>query len=197
MAVLERTYNIPLRREYLKVPKYRRAKKAIGAVRVFLTKHMKSETILIGPKLNMAIWTNGIKNPPHHVKVNVIKDDSGEVRAELFGFEFKRKEKKERVEKKSGLAGKLQEKLDGTKDEKPAEVKRKEKADKKEESSGKVEENPVEAKKEVPKEKVEEKPKVAETKPVETKTEVQSLAEPKKEEAKKEDNKESSEPKSE
>ena len=38
--VLERTYNVPLRKEWLKVPKYKRAKKAVTALRQFLVKHM-------------------------------------------------------------------------------------------------------------------------------------------------------------
>jgi ribosomal protein L31E len=37
--VLERTYNVPLRREYLKVPRYRRAKKAVTALKEFVSKH--------------------------------------------------------------------------------------------------------------------------------------------------------------
>jgi ribosomal protein L31E len=110
---LERTYTIPLRKEFQKAPKYRRAKKAVNALRAFVAKHMKCENVLIGPRLNLKLWERGIKNPPHHVKVNAVKDDKGEsVRVELFGFEFKAKEKKEQKEKPApGLAGKLQEKL--------------------------------------------------------------------------------------
>ena len=144
--VVERTYNIPLRREFLKAPKYRRAKKAISAVRSFLVKHMKSDDVLLGPKLNMTIWANGIRNPPHHVKVTVIKDDKGAVRAELFGFDFKKKEKQEKEVKKAGLAGKLQEKLDGSSKPKAAEAKRKEKAEKAVEVKSEVKEKVAEVK---------------------------------------------------
>ncbi|MBN1544290.1 60S ribosomal protein L31 [Candidatus Woesearchaeota archaeon] len=113
MATTERTYTIPLRKEYMKAPMYRRAKKAVNAVRTFMKKHMKCETILIGPKLNLKIWEHGIKNPPHRVKVTAVKDDKEDTaRVELFGFEFKPKEKKEKKEKKpAGIAGKIQEKL--------------------------------------------------------------------------------------
>ena len=85
MATLERTYNVPLRKQFLKVPRYQRAKKAVTALRQFLAKHMKSDTILIGRHLNMKIWSRGIKNPPHHVSVNAVKDDKGTVMAELVG----------------------------------------------------------------------------------------------------------------
>jgi len=132
MAIIERIYNIPLRREYQKAPMYRRAKKAVIALREFVVKNMKSDDVLIGPKLNLKIWERGITNPPHHVKVTAIKDDKGQVRVELFGFEFKPKEKKEKKEKKAtGLAGKLQEKLGTTKEEKKEEPKEEVKSEKK------------------------------------------------------------------
>lgn len=83
-AVIERVYNVPLRKEYMKVPMYQRAKKAGKALKQFLQQHMKTEMVLIGPKLNEAIWKHGIRNPPHHVKVTVTKDKEGVARAELF-----------------------------------------------------------------------------------------------------------------
>lgn len=82
-TVLERVYVIPLRRETLKAPAYRKAKKAVTAVREFILRHMKSDNISIGKYLNLKIWEHGIKNPPHHVKVNAIKDDKGKVTVEL------------------------------------------------------------------------------------------------------------------
>ncbi|MFH1510663.1 MAG: 50S ribosomal protein L31e [Candidatus Woesearchaeota archaeon] len=97
--VLERTYNIPLRKEYLKAPKYRRAKKAINAAREFLIRHMKSKNIKLGDELNKKIWSCGIKNPPHHIKVAAIKYDDGTVKAELVGFPIE-KPKEKQPEKK-------------------------------------------------------------------------------------------------
>ena len=85
MAKIERTYNIPLRKEWLKVPRYKRTNKAVVALKAFLLRHMKSSEIKIGPYLNKRMWEHGIKNPPHHVKVNVVKDEKGIVTAELFG----------------------------------------------------------------------------------------------------------------
>ena len=103
--VIERTYNIPLRREWLKVPKYKRAKKAVIAVKQFLAKHMHQEDlskIKLGKHINLYTWENGIKNPPHHIKVNVKKTDDEVVYAELFGYELKIPEEKEtkKAEKK-------------------------------------------------------------------------------------------------
>ena len=59
---MERTYNIPLRKEYQKVAKHKRSKKAVTALKQFLSKHMKSETVKIGRNLNEFIWEKGIKN---------------------------------------------------------------------------------------------------------------------------------------
>lgn len=84
-VVLERAYNVPLRKAWHKSPDYKRAKKAGSALRIFLERHMKSSDIRIGKFLNKEIWKHGIKNPPHHVKVNVKKDDKDVVTAELAG----------------------------------------------------------------------------------------------------------------
>ena len=95
-TTVERVYNVPLRKEFLKVPRWKRTKKAVAALRQFLSRHMKSEDVRISKELNEKLWDNGIKNPPHHVKVTVKKDDKGVVRAELFG---EKKEAKSTVKK--------------------------------------------------------------------------------------------------
>ncbi|RMF55840.1 hypothetical protein D6745_00995 [Candidatus Woesearchaeota archaeon] len=130
VKMAEKTFNIPLRKEFQKSPKYKRAKKAVSAVRMFLRRHMKSENIKIGPHLNEALWKHGIKNPPHHVKVNALKTEDNVVKVELVGFpiEEKKEEDKKKKEKKkeSGLEGAVKE------PEKPAE-----KTPEKKEESGK------------------------------------------------------------
>jgi large subunit ribosomal protein L31e len=117
---MERTYIIPLRKEWLKVPKHRRAKKAINAARQFLQKHMSTENVKLGRHLNMAMWQNGMRNPPHKIEVHVemVKDSEGDYAyAELAG---KDKEilKQIKVEKKEGLAGKLDDFVTGGNKEK-------------------------------------------------------------------------------
>ena len=96
---MERTYTIPLRREWLKAPRYKRAKRAVNALRRFLQRHMKSEDVRLGTNLNLEIWKHGIKNPPGKVRVNVSKDDKGVVRAELFGAPEEEKTEKQEVKK--------------------------------------------------------------------------------------------------
>lgn len=97
-TTLERVYNIPLRKEVQKAPKYKLAKKAISAIRKFVERHMKSGNIKIGKYLNDSIWEHGIKNVPHHIKVNCSKDEKGVVNVELFGAP--KEEAKKALEKK-------------------------------------------------------------------------------------------------
>jgi len=84
---LEREYIIPLKRSVLKVPKYKRAKKAIKTIKEFLAKHMKVENrdlkkVKIDKYLNNEVWFRGIKKPANKIKVKVVKKD-GIVYAEL------------------------------------------------------------------------------------------------------------------
>ncbi len=113
----ERTYIIPLRKEWLKVARYRRSKKAVSAVRSFIKKHMKNDDVRIGRHLNMKLWSRGMKKPPHKVAVKavMIEDkDSKYVKVELVGAP----EEKPVEKKKKGLAERLKERVTG-KEEKP------------------------------------------------------------------------------
>ncbi|MBL7055329.1 60S ribosomal protein L31 [Candidatus Woesearchaeota archaeon] len=89
--VLERTYNVPLRKEFLKAPNWNRTPKAVRALKQFIVKHMKSEDVSIGRYANELLWKKGIKSPPHHIKVNVTKDNKGKVVAELVELPGKAK----------------------------------------------------------------------------------------------------------
>ncbi len=104
MAELERTYTIPLRKEWLKAPRYRRAKRTVAAVREFLTRHMKPTELKLGRYLNLEIWKHGMRNPPPRIRVTAKKDDKGVVTAELLGAPVekpseKKEEKKVEVKK--------------------------------------------------------------------------------------------------
>lgn len=162
---LERTYTIPLRKEWLKSPKYKRAKKAVNTVKSFLKRHMKAEekNIRIGKHLNLALWEHGIKNPPHKIRITAVKDDAGVVRAEIVGApkeEIPAPEKK--PEKKKEEAPKAPEKKPAEEKkekpvaekktlEKPVEKKAGKKAEKKEEKPEAATEKTLPAKKEEPK----------------------------------------------
>lgn len=89
MTEIKRTYNIPLRREFQKAPKYRRAKKAMTALKEFVSKHMKSDDIVVMMEVNELLWKNGIKNPPHHIKADLLKTEDGKVYVQISGLEIK------------------------------------------------------------------------------------------------------------
>lgn len=90
---VERSYTIPLRKEFLKVPRYKRAKKAVTAVKEFLVKHMKSDNVKVGTSINEKVWENGMRNPPSKVRIQVEKSAEGEVTAELFGTKAEKPKK--------------------------------------------------------------------------------------------------------
>jgi len=106
MTDLERKYIIPLRKEWLKVPRYKRSKKSIIAIREFCKKHMKSDDVKIGKNLNLLVWSRGMKNPPHKVEVDCLRKTNEKIcHVELTGYDLvakvKKEDKKEKVKKKS------------------------------------------------------------------------------------------------
>lgn len=117
MAELERKYIIPLRLECHKVPKYKRTKKAIRAIKEFLQQHMKIEDVKIGKYLNQAIWARGMKKPPHKVEVTAkkIEDKEGNyVTVELVNAP--KEEPKPEAKKKGKLAEKVKDILKAPED---------------------------------------------------------------------------------
>lgn len=75
---LQREYVVPMRRGFLKVPCYRKAKKAVLVLKQFIAKNMKVENrdiskVKVDNYLNNEIWSRGIKNPLHKVKVKATK----------------------------------------------------------------------------------------------------------------------------
>ncbi len=100
---IEREYIIPLRHRWKIVPRYKRANKAVKAVKEFLVRHMKIrdrdlDKIKVDKYLNEVIWSKGIKNPPARIKVRAIKD--GEiVRVEAVEMPENMKFKKLREER--------------------------------------------------------------------------------------------------
>ncbi|GEM_PF-2118120 len=101
----DRTYTINLRREFLKKPHYKRAKKSVTAIREFLFQHVKPKEVKIGQNLNRKILERGKSNPPSKVKVKVsVENDIAYV--ELPEFEFAKPKPKEE-EKKTTIVDKI------------------------------------------------------------------------------------------
>jgi len=131
--MFEREYIVPLRRAWQKVQRYRRAKKALRALKEFIARHMKVydrdlRKIKVDTYLNNEIWFKGIKKPLNKIKVKAIKYEDGTVAVKLvqlpkhIEFELARKAKKEaeRLTKSKAEAKeeKVEEKKEETKDTK-------------------------------------------------------------------------------
>ena len=102
---LEREYIVPLRKEWLKVPEYKRANKAVKALKGFIAKHMKIydrglRKIKVDNLVNNEIRFRGMKKPPAKIKVKVKKYDNDIVRVELVDIPVHVKFAKIREEKK-------------------------------------------------------------------------------------------------
>jgi large subunit ribosomal protein L31e len=103
--VLEREYIVPLRKGWLKVPKYKRGKKAVKTLKEFLARHMKVydrdlRKIKVDIDLNNEIRFRGMKKPPAKIKVKAVKYDNGIVRVEIVDIPEHIKFKRLREEKK-------------------------------------------------------------------------------------------------
>jgi large subunit ribosomal protein L31e len=83
--VEKRSYTVPLRRGFQKTERHQRAKKAVSVLRAFLKRHMKTDEVKLGRKLNESLWARGIRKPPARVKIVVEKNDEGVAWAELEG----------------------------------------------------------------------------------------------------------------
>ena len=137
---IEREYVIPLRREWMKVPRYKRTARGVKAVKKFVARHMgirdrDLNKIKLDVYLNNEIWFRGGKKPPSKIKVKAVKEENI-VRVELveaperIKFLKARDEKrhkkivKEKVEEKKESG--LEEKIEKTEGEKTEEEKKEE-----------------------------------------------------------------------
>ncbi len=93
----ERLLTVPLRREWLKAPLNRRARRSITAIRAHLSRHMKvpGADIRISAKLNDSIWIRGAGKPPPKIRLKASLDAStGLLYARLPDEEAPKAEKK-------------------------------------------------------------------------------------------------------
>ncbi len=131
---IEREYIVPLRKGFLNVPHYRRAKKAVKTLKEFMVRHMKirdgdTRKVKVNIHLNNEIWFRGIRKPLNKIKVKAKKiEDIVYVELadipEVVKFKIAREEKR-----KSSVGKKKEKKKEETKKEK-VEEKEDEKAEK-------------------------------------------------------------------
>lgn len=119
ITMTEKTFNIPLRKAFLRGPFTTRTNKAVREVKRFMKRHMKSDNIKIGKALNEELWKNGIKNPPHHVKVTAIKDKDN-VLVEKFGVKIEIEKPKKKKDADNTPVGTIKQALEERKEKKEA-----------------------------------------------------------------------------
>ena len=147
-AELEREYIVPMRKGFMNVPHYRRAKKAVKTLKEFMVRHMNIRDgdlrkVKVDIHLNNEIWFRGIKKPLSKIKVRAKKvDDIVYVTlsepADYVKFKMAREAKAVAEAKvvgdKKQMTGKTKEKVDADKDKDGVDDKVEEKEDVKSEA---------------------------------------------------------------
>lgn len=175
---LEREYVVPLRRGFMNVPHYRRAKKAVRILKEFMVRHMNvrdgdTRNIKVDIHLNNEIWFRGIKKPLNKVKVKAKKiGDLVYVTlsdpADYVKFKMAREERAAAKAEVAGgrkqVAGKAKEKVNDDKDKDGVSDVKEESEDAKSEAEKDAKAAKVETKTEKHTAKGEHKQKIASTK---------------------------------
>ena len=91
---IERVYTIPLTITR-KVPKTKRAPRAIKEIKAFIEQHMAEDVpvddeekgekkgVWLDSKLNEMIWSRGIEKPPRKIRVKAIRFEDGLIEVSL------------------------------------------------------------------------------------------------------------------
>lgn len=106
----EKIFTIPLRDVFEK-PRTKRAELAIGEIKGFLVRHMKTEEVRIGESINKEVWKKGMQKPPRRVRIHAVKEENI-VYTELLGVDIKtpsKEETKKKEEKKKEKKEKIKE----------------------------------------------------------------------------------------
>jgi large subunit ribosomal protein L31e len=96
---MEKIFTIPLRRDFLKAPKWKRTNRSVRTVKDFLKRHMKVEEVKLNAELNEALWEKGSKNPPSKIKVHSTVEE-GVAWANLIEHKITIPEKEDKEKKK-------------------------------------------------------------------------------------------------
>lgn len=149
---LEREYTIPLRKTFLKVPRYERTRIAIRTIKRFIAKHMKVpdrdlKKVKLDVYFNNDIWFRGRRHPPGKIKVKAIKEGDI-VKVDFVEIPEHIKFLKRKIDKRHKLPEKKPEELEEKKKEEKEKPEEKQEV-KKEEIKPTVEEKKEEEEKEI------------------------------------------------
>lgn len=84
--IVTRDYTIHLHKHVFGKSFKRRAPTALKAIRRFAQKAMATPHIVIDPKVNKAVWSQGIKNVPHRIRVRLSRrrNDDEDAKHKLY-----------------------------------------------------------------------------------------------------------------
>lgn len=115
----QKSFTIPLRKEFQQSAPLRRTPRAVKAVKAYLVRHCKVDEVRLGARLNESLWTRGIRHPPARVTVDVTVED-GVAKAELQGFEYVEAVKPQAKQEPESFKDKMASKLGAAKGAKAA-----------------------------------------------------------------------------
>ncbi|KZT26071.1 60S ribosomal protein L31 [Neolentinus lepideus HHB14362 ss-1] len=86
--VVTREYTIHLHKRVFGLSFKKRAPRAVKSVVEFAQKTMGTSEVRIDPKLNQALWEQGIKNVPHRIRVKLERkrNDDENAKEKLFTY---------------------------------------------------------------------------------------------------------------
>ncbi len=82
---IERVYTIPIRKHTKRVPRPKRSKRAVQAVREHVARHLKADEddVWIDTPINEALFGRGREKPPARLRVRAIRFEDGVVEVSL------------------------------------------------------------------------------------------------------------------
>merc|ERR1712054_550112 len=83
-----REYTINLHKRLHGITFKKRARRAIKEIRTFAQKEMKTTDVRLDVKLNSAVWSNGVKNVPRRLRIQIQRrrNDNDEGQEEMYSF---------------------------------------------------------------------------------------------------------------
>ncbi len=114
----EKLFTLNLRRGFVKVPTWRKTKRAMDEIKKQLARYAKAETVILSKHINEFVWARGAKNPPPKITLKVEIDREKKIaRAELAELSARAKRDIEKQKKAEAEMKKSEEKKEDIKKE--------------------------------------------------------------------------------
>merc|ERR1711937_377358 len=83
-----REYKINLHKRLHGITFKKRARRAIKEIRTFAQKEMKTSDVRLDVKLNRAVWSNGVKNVPRRLRIQIQRrrNDDEDAQEEMYSY---------------------------------------------------------------------------------------------------------------